>query len=191
MRSHGGPPQIGPLKTQWCRWVEIVETFARRRPGRCPLDPQTYAVLHKEIIQACRTLTESATEADQTFYRNLEELVQPWVTLSALARTDSDILIDLVVRCREVERRLGVSSWRRPVRDLASRAPVVPLAIAVGIIVIGASIGGWHWSLDRLRGWSDDLWFAVKQSSEVERLCVVGVVLIIVSIMAVSRTARS
>ncbi len=51
--------------------------------------------------------------------------------------------------------------------------------------------GSWHLVLDWLRGWSDDIWFAVKRSSDVERLSFVGIVLIIVSIFTVSRTARS
>ena len=191
MKTRGGPPEVGALKTHWRRWVDIVDLFARRRPGRRRVDPQMYVVLYKALIQECRKLAESANEVEGTFYRYLGDLVQPWLTPSVLARADRDILIDLLVRCRQVERQLGVPSWPRSVRDWAPRAVVVSLIIAVGILLIGAGDGGWHSGLDRLRGWWDDLWFAIKWSSDVERLCVISIILILVSILSISRTARS
>jgi hypothetical protein len=190
--KHGGePPEIAALKTRWCRWVDIVELFARRRVGLRRVDPQEYVLLHKELTQACRMLAQSANEVEGAFYRYLEDLVQPWLTPSVLARADREILIDLLVRCRQAERQLGVRSWLRSVPAWAPRALVVSLLVAIGILLIGTGDGGWLSGLGRLRGWSDDLWFALRHSSDVERLCFIGTVLIIVSIFTVSRTARS
>ena len=42
-----------------------------------------------------------------------------------------------------------------------------------------------------LRSVSDDVWFAVARSSDFERLSFVAVVLVAISIITVSRTARS
>lgn len=190
MRNRDGPPEIGALKIDCCQWVCIVELFAHRRPGRRQVDPREYAVLHKALIQKCRMLAESGNEVDIAFYRSIEDLVQPWLTPSVLARADQEILRDLLARCRQVEHRLGVRSWLRSVRHWAPRVLVLSLVIAVGILMIRTG-GSWHLVLDWLRGWSDDIWFAVKRSSDVERLSFVGIVLIIVSIFTVSRTARS
>jgi hypothetical protein len=67
----------------------------------------------------------------------------------------------------------------------------VSLLAAGGIVLFVAGAGGWSSALGRLRGWSDDLWFAVRFSSDLERMCFVGIALIIVSMFTVSRTARS
>ncbi len=45
--------------------------------------------------------------------------------------------------------------------------------------------------LDRARNWSDDLSIRVNHSTDLERLFVGGLVLIMVTIYAVLRTARS
>ena len=191
MRSRDGLSELDTLKIHWRRWVDIVELFARRRPRRGRVDPREYAVLHRKLTQECRTLAESASEADGVFYRNLEEMVQPWLTMSVLGRADREILVDLLARCRQVDRQLGVRSWLRSVRHRAPRALGLS-SFAVAAILFIATIGGGGLSvLGQLRGWSDDLWFAVKRSSDVERLFFVGLVLIIVSIFTVSRTAQS
>jgi hypothetical protein len=190
MRRCGGPPETAALKTHWCRWVKIVEHFACRRPARGRVDPQAYARLHQELIRDCRRLAESSDEAEGAYYRSLEDLIRPWLTPSVLARADRDILIDLLVRCRQVERRLGVRWWARKDLRWAAQALLVSLCAAVGFLLVGAS-DGWHSGLDRLRGWSDGLWFAVTRSSDLERLGFIGIVLLIVSIFSVQRSARS
>jgi len=108
-----------------------------------------------------------------------------------LARSDRDILLDLLVRCREAERQLGLRSWTRRIPDWVPRAMVLSLFVAIGITLFVAGAGGWPSALGRLRGWSDDLWFAVRYSSDVERLCFIGIILIVVSMFTISRTARS
>jgi hypothetical protein len=191
MRRQGEPPEVVAMKARWCRWVEVVELFARRRAGRRRIDVEGYAVLYKELIQDCRALAESANEVEASFYRYLEDLVRPWMDPGVLARSDRDILLDLLVRCRQAERQLGIRTWLRSIPDWAPRALVMSLVAAAGITLFVAGAGGWLAALDRLRGWSDDVWFAVRNSSDVERLCVIGIVMTIVSIFTVQRTARS
>lgn len=179
------------MKARWCRWVDVVELFARRRPSRRRIDAEGYAVLYKELMRYCRALAESANEVEASFYRYLEELVRPWMNPGVLARSDRDILLDLLVRCRQAERQLGIRSWTRAIPDWAPRAILLSLLAAAGITLFVAGAGGWLSALDRLRGWSDDLWFAAVRSSDVERLCSIGIIMIIVSIFTVHCTARS
>jgi hypothetical protein len=116
---------------------------------------------------------------------------RPWLAPGVLARSDRDILLDLLARCRKAERQLSARSWTRVVPDWAPRAIMLSLLAAAGITLFVAGAGGWLSALGRLRGWSDDFWFAVKYSSDVERPCFVGIVLIVVSMFTVSRTPRS
>jgi hypothetical protein len=46
-------------------------------------------------------------------------------------------------------------------------------------------------ALNLARGWSDDLYFRAIHSSDVERMLLIGCILIAMSIYAVSRTAKS
>jgi hypothetical protein len=65
------------------------------------------------------------------------------------------------------------------------RAVVESLLIAVGILMIGAD-GGWHWGLDGFPG----LMIPGSRSSDIERLCFMGIVLITISIVSVWLTVR-
>jgi hypothetical protein len=148
-------------------------------------------MLYQDLIRDCRELATTANEVEAGFYRYLEELVRPWLSPSVLARTDRDILLDLLIRCRQAESRLGARSWLRSIPDWAPRALGGSLLAAAGILLFVGGAGGWSSALRRLQGWSDDLWFAVRHSSDTERLGFITIVLVIVSIIGVSRTARS
>src|SRR5262249_28422008 len=165
MRRRGGPPEFTALKSCWRRWVEIVELFARRKPARRRVDPETYAALHKELIERCQARRAAANDVEAVFYRYLEDLARPWLTPLVLARADREILLDLLARCRQVEEQLGIRFWRRSIRSWV--VPVGLAALAVFVVLLGLGIidSFGYRVLDRVRGWSDDLWFAVKRSS--------------------------
>jgi hypothetical protein len=191
MKRRRGPPEVVALMTHWRRWTDIVDLFARRRPARRRVGSQEYAVLHKALIQDCRTLAESAGEEEAAYYRQLEDLVQPWLNPSILARADREILMDLLIRCRQVEYQLGGRPWTRTASGWAPMAVLASL-FAVGLVLGIAALGGLGSSaLELLRGWSTEVWIAVRRSSDIQRLSFIGLVLIIVSIVVVSRTARS
>jgi hypothetical protein len=190
--SHGSQlAEMTSLKTCWRRWVHIVDLFARRRPARRKVDPQSYRVLHKELVGHCQALAASANAVDAAFLRYLLNLVQPWLSPSVLARADSEILMDLLVRCRQAERQLGIWSWAQALTGRALLVLILSLLVFIAVLALGSTGDFWQIALDRIRDGSDDIWVAVKRTSEVERLSVVGIILIIVSIIAVSRTARS
>lgn len=191
MKRRGERTELAAMRARWCRWVEVVELFARRRAGRRRINTEGYAALHRELIQDCRTLADSANEVEASFYRYLEDLIRPWLDPGVLARSDGEILLDLLVRCRQAERQLGIRSRLLSIPPWAPRAVVLSVLAAAGTTLFVAGAGGWLAALDRFRGWSDDLWLSVKHSSDVERLCFLGVIMIIVSIFALHRTARS
>jgi hypothetical protein len=191
MRRRSGSPERLAFVASWRRWVAIVELFALRRPARRRVDRHEYRVLHKELLERCRTLAESANEVETAFYRYLESLAQPWLSPAVFVRADREILLDLLVRCRQADLQLGGRSWVRSIAGWVIPAIVISALFVVLLVVLGALDRAGFAVLERLRGWSDDLWFAVKRSTEIQRLFFVGAVLVVVSIIIVSRTARS
>ena len=107
MKGRTGSLETAVLKTRWRRWLKIVELFASERPARRRVDPEAYGMLQKELVTTCRSLAAAANEVDGAFYRYLEDLVQPWLSPLVLWRADREILCDLLVRCRQVERALA------------------------------------------------------------------------------------
>jgi multidrug transporter EmrE-like cation transporter len=191
MKGSTASPESAVLKARWRRWVKIVELFARERPACRRVDPGAYAILHKELVTSCRALAARASDVDAAFYRYIEDLVQPWLNPLVLGRADREILLDLLVRCRQAERAFIGRSW-------SLRLPlVVLLALFVSFFVFlweldrGMTAGVASTVLSGLRNVSDDVWVAVTHSNEAQWLSFVAVMLVVVSIVSVSRTARS
>jgi hypothetical protein len=191
MNGHrSGALRSRELRRRWSEWTAIVELFACRRGARKWVDPRAYRALRQELIIACRSLAEDDPSNAAT-YRALEEMILPWLTPEALDRTDHELLVFLLNRCRQVERRLRGRLGRVQVPRR-----LVPIALgAVGMAVILL----WSGKVDailaslvgRLQDWSTELWIAIKWSTDVQRIFAVGVVLLVVSLVAVVRTARS
>ena len=182
-------PDVAALRSQWRQWVGIVELITKSRSSDRRVDARQYALLHKELIEKCRSLTGSTNE-EEAFYRYLEDLAQPWLTPSVLARADHEILLHLLDRCRQAERHLGGRTWASMVKTWALPAGLAGL-IVLCLIFVSFTIPHIGWpAVQRLRDFSDDLLIAIKRSTEVERLTFVGVVLMMVSIGVLSRGAK-
>ena len=178
------------LKIRWRRWVKIVELFARERPFRRRVDPRAYGVLHKELISSCRSLAASSNEVDAAIYRFMEDIIQPWLSPVALARADREILLDLLDCCEQVERALIGRSRSLPLPLVLLLASFVSCFVFLWMLDRGITAEAAHLVLSRMRVISDDVWFAVTWSSDGQRLCFVTALLVVLSIVSVSRTAR-
>jgi hypothetical protein len=189
MKGPGAPTGRAALRAGWRQWTAIVEAFARRRPARRRVSPQAYARLHQGLLAACRSLAETATEADKSYYQGLESLAGPWLTAEVLARTDRQLLGDLWLRCRQVQRELGggpgfpaVWRWAVSVLLLGALAAAVPFAQLMGWVRLP--------TLGQIRDWSEDVWFAVKHLSPLHWLVLGTVVAILTGTFLISRTAK-
>jgi hypothetical protein len=178
------------LRARWGRWTAIVEAFAHRRPSRQWVDPSAYMALHRELLAECRAAAEATDPVGPADRQELELLVRPWLSTRTLAQADREILEGLLARCREIERQLGGRRWPLAVRAVAARL-ALPAVAVTGSCVLWALALTPGPTLEWVRDWSDVLWFIVRRSSDVQRLAVVAVIVVFVSIRIVSRTARS
>jgi hypothetical protein len=169
----------------------IVELFARRRAGRTRLDPQEYIELHRQLITISRALASSANEVEAAFYGYLEDLLKPWMDLDIMGRADRDILFDLLIRCRHVDAQLGGRSWFCVLRGRRVPAFLGALSFAIILLCMNRISVLFSTVMGYAQAWSYLLYLRAIYSTDVERLFVVGLVLIAVSIYMVSRTARS
>jgi hypothetical protein len=191
MKHRGESPEVAALKTHWRRWVGVVHLFASRRPGRRRVETQEYRILHKELMERCRALVASTNEVDRAFYRYLEDLAQPWLSLAVLAKADREIVIDLLERCRQVDHQLGGRSWARSVPPWVQPALLAGIVIFSLLLVLFMIQRLGFPAVQRIQNFLDDLWIAIRWSSDLERLTFVGVVLLVMSFFAISRTAKS
>jgi hypothetical protein len=155
------------------------------------VDPVAYETLYGQLIDACRSLADSADGEKPGDTESLEGLVRPWMNPRALAQADREILEDLLARCREVERELSGHRARSPY--LALIAKVSPLAVGMvgGLFLLRNPDVDLVPVIGLLRAWSDPIWLAARGSTDLQRLGVVAAAVIVVSIRVVSRTARS
>ncbi len=150
-----------------------------------------YNMLHRELLTTCRSLADSAGEESRAYYEGLEELARPWLNPKTLAQADREILDGLLARCRSVEAELGGRSWFSAALGLTSRG-LLPVAVLAGsIFLLGASGVDFVAALDHARGWSDVIWIALRRTSDLQRLAIVTVSVLLASVYGVSRTARS
>jgi hypothetical protein len=99
-------------------------------------------------------------------------------------------LIELLLRCHEVEYQLGGRTWLRRLMSPRAFFPVAVLTFAIIVLCMGKSSVLLALIVDTVRGWADSLAYSVAHSSDQERLFCVACVLILVSIYAVHRTVR-
>jgi hypothetical protein len=181
--------ELATLRHRWRRWTAVVEMFARRRRARRRVSPRQYQLLRDQLLAACRSL--AAEGPDGGYYRDLQNLVQPWLTCGALEQADGEILAGLLGRCRQVERELGGPAWVSAAGRWAAWGLVVLAAAAVPVLLVvaanavgmplGEQVGGWWRLLDH----------AVRNASDAQRWVAVGFVAVLVGMYLASRTSPS
>lgn len=179
------------LRAPWRRWTAIIDLFARRRPARRRVNSRAYRALHQELIATCRSLADAADAELRAYYEGLEVLARPWLGPKTLEHADGAILASLLDRCRQVEAELGVRHRFRSRFTWSITPLLVALALAVSLALLLFVDVDPARALDQARGWSDALWFAVRRSSDMLKLAVVTVLVVLGSVYFSSRTSRN
>jgi hypothetical protein len=189
MNRRSGSVVTDALKKDWCRWTEFIALMVRTRTPRPRVDLREYEGLHRRIIAACRELAGSGDEADRAYYEGLEATVRPWLSPRVLAVADREILGLLLERCRRVERELGGRVGVRVVVRRASRSLLV-VASSTVLFLTWAAGDLWLPLVGDVMDWWVSFRFSLSRMSDMEKLCALGAIMILVSIYNVSRTAR-
>jgi hypothetical protein len=189
MKSLNHAPDLAALHRRWRLWTGMVETLAPSRTPRC-VDPREYETAHRELLQTCGALAETADESRRPFYRDLQELVQPWLTPQVLQQTDRAILTDLLDRCQQVGRQLGGGGWGDVARRGAVWGLVALAAAGVGFVLWQAD---WLWEsvAEHAQGLWRQLRWAVRQSGDGAPWLLGGVAAAVLAMLLVWRSARS
>lgn len=179
------------LRRAWARWTDVVALFALRRAARRRINPQGYEALRQALLETCRRCAERDPGPDGELYERSASLVRPWLTLRSFAQADREILLDLLVRCQEVGRRLGAGRSRagRP-----TGAPGMFAALGLGT-VLGVFVLTSDLNMDQIRFWVRDLerlgGLAFRRSSDVQKFTVLGGLILLYAIYHASRTRSS
>jgi hypothetical protein len=182
------------LKDDLRRWTNLVESVARSRSGRCNImDHREFADLRHRISAACQDLADASDEDGRKLYEDLEAAVRPWLSPRVLAETDDELLAQLLGRCRRIKDELSGRTAGRQVRLRSALAfpLLVAAATTVAVVFLWTVPGFWA----ALGAALQDLSRMIKQtfgwSSDTDKLFALAVVVILLSVYNVSRTARS
>jgi hypothetical protein len=167
----------------------MVAAITRRRGSRL-VEPKAYRALHQELLAICQGLAAGAEEGEGGYYQRLQEVVQPWLTPSVLARTDQEILVQLLARCRAVEKELGGPPWSWALRRWLQRS-------LLGLTIL-AFLGAAGW-VARVNGASipealrqGRLWLgqAVANLDATDQLILVVIVVSLIAMAVIIRGSR-
>jgi hypothetical protein len=96
--------------------------------------------LHEGLLSACRHGMDGPAERRVPF-RRLHELLQPWVSLSSLERTEPELLGSLLVQCRQAEQSMGV---RRPLRRMGRWLRILAASVLIFWLLFQWGAAGWR-----------------------------------------------
>jgi serine/threonine protein kinase len=132
----GPEPSLESVAANWRLWSDVITSFAGGQ-GRGRWDHSRYRQLYDGLMTACLR-GANGPAGKRGLYRQLRALVEPWVSLESLERTEPDILKALQARCEQAEEVLGIARpWRHAGRWLRQwTAPLlVLLLLALGGVV--------------------------------------------------------
>jgi serine/threonine-protein kinase len=101
----------------WRRWTALVESFVEGRSSHQRLGPQTFQLLHRQLLADCQVQVRSADGVRREFFERLTELVKPWLNQEVLLRTDREILSSLLWLCLQANRGLHEMAEAEARRD--------------------------------------------------------------------------
>jgi hypothetical protein len=174
------------VRRLWRDWTAVVEMFARREAyGR--ITPEEYAALHGELR---RTLAGMLDGPERAYYEGLAKMAAPWLSIDVLENADREILLNLLVRCREIQRQLGIHRPIVVLRRWARRT--LGLLALLALILLGFRMADsvlfpvWRWMKEEFI----ILRWALRRSGDVPWFVLLGAIVILVGMYVLSRTAR-
>ena len=181
--------RTGNFAAQWRQWTEIVRLFAARCERRHAIDPNEYHALHTELLQSSHVRARQVDPTQEPLFRELEEVLAPWVTLDSLAWADREIVYKLLGRCQAIVCLLE----GRPAYD--KRRRWITLALILGGILFLAAVlfltEGDPWSaVLALRRWIRHRTLSLAGLSSSKRILLGGGTTVMVIITILWRSGR-
>jgi hypothetical protein len=181
--------ELDTLPQLWRRWTEVVRLFASGASSRLRLNPAEYQALHRALLQAFHA--QGAGPERTVWLRSVEQLVQPWLSASALEHADRELLADLLGRCRDIEKTPSGRAVLKPSHQYGRLALqflgwlLAPLLLLAAAVWLWPPLGESLWSAwltlrFQLRDWPDfGLWAGGS-----------GLLLLVFVLIAIAGTAR-
>jgi serine/threonine-protein kinase len=120
------------LLQNWRDWSSVLDDLAA---GRAPgLDDMAYRAVHRNVLKSCQGRIPHTGPAQAAMFRQIVDLVQPWLTLDTLVGTDRDTLASIQRQCRAIDEMLGAgdsSVWQWGIAFV-----LLLLAAAVGFFLV-------------------------------------------------------
>jgi serine/threonine-protein kinase len=149
------PAALNPfLRRFWARWLAVIEALASS-PGARPCSEEAYQQLYHALLAECARHPLPASEQDRACLRQLQDLVQPWLSMEVLVRTEPALLEDLARRARESGRPLGVDNERGGVGLLLLAVVVLGVVLALPLLspaskLLARALPSWSWARTEL-----------------------------------------
>lgn len=117
------------------RWTRVVRSFAHgSAAGR--VGAADYQTLRNELVRQAQDCAARKDSSEQPLFRELGELIAPWVTLESLARAQRPLLRDVLDRAEALQAKLEGRSSTKARRRLPTLAMIVASAISVPAILL-------------------------------------------------------
>jgi serine/threonine-protein kinase len=100
------------FRDKFRQWTAIVTITLNRRGALRRINRQAFAALQRDLVAACHAQASVARDRRSDFFRDLEDLLKPWLSPDALAHTDLEIHCQLARWFRQAERELD--KWVPP-----------------------------------------------------------------------------
>ena len=100
-------PTVAEVRADCRKWRRLVAKCLKKDYVPPAMDEQ-YRVVHGRILSGCRSLADkqSLTELRREAIRQLDELLRPWSTAEALTGAPQELVIDLIHKEADLEKRL-------------------------------------------------------------------------------------
>lgn len=135
-----GIDELNALGRRWERWTDLVGLFALRHKRRHALDPSEYRTLSAQLVESCRRLAEQCDSGQKARFRQLEEILLPWVSLDSLVLADHEIVYQLHKRCLLAQRMFGPGQRTHDNRRWAKHLFLLAGSVLALIVLLLA----WH-----------------------------------------------